>query len=364
MPKIEIFRAGSHTAMNGVALDFSETDLAASAAAYDPAVHEAPLVIGHPKETAPSYGWVKGLAASGNSLAADCDQVNADFAEMVRKGSFKKISASFYPPTSPANPKPGTYYLRHVGFLGAQPPAIKGLAPVEFGEADDAVTIEFGEADARTIADLFRSLRDFMIGQYGQDSADKALPSYQVAWLAEDAARDTADAIPSFSEPTPKPKEQPVDKTTAADLDAQAAALKTQEANFAERQAAFTKEQTAFRRTANAAWLDGLVASGRPLPQAKDTLLDFMEAIDGAQPLDFGEAGKKSVVEVFKDVLKAPKPTIDFAERAAGDPTEGEAENPSDLARAALSYQESQRQAGIVISTTEAVAHVSKERNQ
>lgn len=30
------------------------------------------------------------------------------------------------------NPKPDTYHLRHVGLLGAEPPAVKGLRPVEF----------------------------------------------------------------------------------------------------------------------------------------------------------------------------------------------------------------------------------------
>lgn len=352
--------------MNGVGIDFSEAELAATAAAYNPAVHEAPLVIGHPKDTAPAYGWVKGLAATGGSLSAECDQVNADFAEMVKGGAFKKISASFYPPNSPANPTPGVYALRHVGFLGAQPPAIKGLAPVAFAEDDDAVTIEFGEANARTIADLFRALRDFLIAENGQDAADKALPGYQVSWLAEDAARETESA-PAFAEPSPEPETKettPVSKTvTAQPADAQAA-FAAQTADFAERQAAFEKEKQEFRRGANGVFLDGLVASGRPLPAAKDTLLDFMEAIAAAQPLDFGEAGKKSAVDVFKDVLKAAPAQIDFGEIAAGDPTEGEAENPTDLAHAAVAFQETQRQAGIVISTTEAVAHVQKERKK
>ncbi len=51
---------------------------------------------------------------------------------MVKAGRFKSRSASFYHPDNPNNPKPGVYYLRHVGFLGAQPPAVKGLKAVEF----------------------------------------------------------------------------------------------------------------------------------------------------------------------------------------------------------------------------------------
>ncbi|MFS2072756.1 hypothetical protein ACEN9D_28795 [Pseudomonas sp. CT11-2] len=39
---------------------------------------------------------------------------------------------------------PGVYYLRHVGFLGAQPPAVKGLRPIELAEGEPGV-IEFSE---------------------------------------------------------------------------------------------------------------------------------------------------------------------------------------------------------------------------
>ncbi|MET4129062.1 hypothetical protein ACSSV6_002357, partial [Roseovarius sp. MBR-38] len=43
---LHIFRAGRHTAMSGQSLEFSEAQVSAIAAAYDPALHEAPIVIG------------------------------------------------------------------------------------------------------------------------------------------------------------------------------------------------------------------------------------------------------------------------------------------------------------------------------
>lgn len=148
MRRIEIFRAGAHTDIHGNTHTLSEADLAASAEAYDPALHEAPLVVGHPKLDAPAFGWVKSLQAASDRLAAIPSQVQAAFAEQVAGGAYKKVSASFYPPAAACNPVPGVWYLRHVGFLGAMPPAIKGLRPVEFGEGDeDVVVIEFGEMD-------------------------------------------------------------------------------------------------------------------------------------------------------------------------------------------------------------------------
>ena len=68
MKPLHISRAGRHTASCGTALDFDETTLQASAAAYDPAVHEAPIVVGHPRDNGPAFGWIKGLSFDEGNL--------------------------------------------------------------------------------------------------------------------------------------------------------------------------------------------------------------------------------------------------------------------------------------------------------
>src|SRR4051812_33078434 len=108
MKQLEIFRAGKHIASNGASFTFTEADLKATAAAYDPAKHEAPMVVGHPKGDGPAYGWTKALSFSETLLAIP-DQVDPAFAEMVAAGRFKKISASFYAPDAPQNPVPGVF---------------------------------------------------------------------------------------------------------------------------------------------------------------------------------------------------------------------------------------------------------------
>lgn len=67
----EIFKAGTRTDNSGRTVTITEADVAQAAAAYDPALHEAPLVIGHPKTDAPAYGWVGSLQADGGVLSAD-----------------------------------------------------------------------------------------------------------------------------------------------------------------------------------------------------------------------------------------------------------------------------------------------------
>ena len=66
------------------------------------------------------------LSLNGGDLLAEPDQLDPQFAELVGNGRFKKVSASFYLPDSPNNPKPGTLYLRHVGFLGRSHLPLRG----------------------------------------------------------------------------------------------------------------------------------------------------------------------------------------------------------------------------------------------
>lgn len=157
MEAIHFFRAGKHMTQKGETISFSQGDLEAIAAAYDPRIHEAPIVIGHPKTDAPAYGWIEKVIAKPDGLYAVPRQLNAEFSEMVKGGAYKKISGAFYPPNASTNPKPGVAYLRHVGFLGAEPPAIKGLHAIQFSESD---AIFFAEEDMSTLREYSLTVRE------------------------------------------------------------------------------------------------------------------------------------------------------------------------------------------------------------
>lgn len=184
---IHIFRAGRHTANSGVTLDFSDAQLLDAAAVYDPGVHEAPLVVGHPQVNAPAYGWVSGLSYADEGLSAHPAQVDPEFAEMVRNGRFKKVSASFYLPDAPANPKPGHLYLRHVGFLGAAAPAVKGLKQAEFSADDQGIVeVEFAERASDVEDRLWQKFMGWLGARIDRDS--------QVAFAELSTAAWTGDA--------------------------------------------------------------------------------------------------------------------------------------------------------------------------
>ena len=139
-PRIEIFRPGTFTSTEGVVVSFSAADLQAIADAYDPAVFDSPIVVGHPEQDAPAYGWIDRLEMDGDRLVAIPRDIEPSFAELVRAKRFKKVSARFYQPDAASNPKPGETYLKHVGFLGAAAPAVKGLKSVSFA-ADESGTV-------------------------------------------------------------------------------------------------------------------------------------------------------------------------------------------------------------------------------
>ena len=322
--KMEIFKPGKHTAMNGRTLDFTEADMKATVAAYDPAKFQAPLVIGHPTMDAPAYGWVDSLSYAEQTMLADPIDVDAAFAEMVNSGRFKKVSASFYLPDAPNNPVPGVYYLRHVGFLGAQAPAVKGLRPVSFAASEEGV-VEFGDWADRVEAGLFRKLREWIISKFGVEEADKALPGWDVDVVHTEAAKPDPDTeagvAPAYAEGQHHNKEDR-NMPTQEELAAKEAALKQQEASFAERETKLREGERKALHQEHLVFAEGLVKEGKLLPAKKEqavALLDFAAGIEGGQVIEFGEGdGKKSlpVAELFKDFLTDQPKIVEFGEVA------------------------------------------------
>ena len=350
----EIFRAGTHTDNNGRQVNISAADLAEAVAAYDPKLHEAPIVVGHPKTDDPAFGWISGLKTENGVLFADFAQVDDDFAGLVKAGRYKKVSASFYPPDSPNNPKPGVWSLRHVGFLGAQPPAVKGLTAINFAEGE--VYVEFSEAAHGIAARLWRNMREWLIAQFGQEAADKVVPDWEIEGIKEMAARPDLPPDPVlFADPPPTPnptdhKESPMsEQDQAAALAAEKAAREKAEADAAQAKAELKKlqdEQAKDLRDAahqqNADFAEGLVKEGRLKPADKALVvqvLDFAEHPEHTTA-DFGEgeAAKPlgtALREFLAAVLPQQLPTGEMARsgeaQAAGSLDFAEHADPSEL---------------------------------
>jgi hypothetical protein len=317
MKPFEIFRTGTLTSSEGQTITFTDGDLAAIASSYNPALHEAPIVVGHPKTNMPAFGWIKGLSIKGDRLVAEPERLDPAFSELVRDGKFLKRSAAFYAPNSKGNPTPGTYHLRHVGFLGAEPPAVKGLAGVEFAEGDGEI-ITFAElefADYRVswgfdrIANMFRSIREHFIATDGLETADKLVPAFDIDQLVQAGVEmRIEDKRPSFSETT---KETPmtVQKTEAERL----AELEAREQAQKDRETTFSENAKKTQAEADKVFVEGVVKAGRlPIGLQGTAIALFSEMSDGV--LTFSEGNTKvetSPRAAFRELLeKLPVPVV------------------------------------------------------
>ncbi|MGP1664484.1 MAG: hypothetical protein ACTS5I_00925 [Rhodanobacter sp.] len=323
---IEIFRAGSHVANDGRTLEFSAADLAQIASSYDPALSEAPMVVGHPQVNAPAYGWAKSLHADGDVLFAQPHQVDAAFAEMVNAGRFKKRSASIYLGDTPGNPTPGKMYLRHIGFLGAAAPGVKGLRDAQF--ADGGAAVEFAmpaAAIGNVLVDVLQRVRDWFVESQGAEKADLIIPQWQIRSLDEIASRTDDTVVPAYAAPnagitTLETDMSETDKS--ADFAERETALTTRQTNLEVREKAIKDREGKARREDAASFAEQLVTDGKLLPRHKDPVVELLMALPPETALNFAEGDaqvSKPGPTVLRELLGSLPKQINYAEKATAD---------------------------------------------
>lgn len=335
---LAIFKAGTHVATDGKPYTFTDADLAEIVAGYNPELAEAPIVVGHPSIDAPAYGWARSLEVRDGLLYAEPHQVEAQFAELVNAGRMKKISASIYLPDSPGNPTPGKHYLRHIGFLGAQPPAVKGLPTPNFAEDDGSV--EFSgplTSVGYSLVDVFQRMRDWFIERDGVEQADRIIPQWQIRSIAEltqhdDSRTDHHTAFAASSDD--KTTEFEMYQQTAAALATREQELKDQAAALEQREKAIkAREATELRKDATD-FAEGLVASGQLLPRQQAAIVELLLALPAGTALNFSESEgadpvNKPANEVLRELLTSLPKRVDFSEKS------GAAEAPAAVSFAA-----------------------------
>jgi len=132
----QILRVGRHVAKNGAARTFEASDLDRIAELYNKREGEAPIVVGHPEQDAPAYGWIERLTLAGDRLLATPRKINRAFADLVKKGAYERISVAL-----------DGDRLRHVGFLGGAAPAVD-LPNVALSAVEEETRFEFAAPEA------------------------------------------------------------------------------------------------------------------------------------------------------------------------------------------------------------------------
>lgn len=337
------FQGGSQVDSNGNKKVWSEADLDQVVANTQKRIEKnvysgAPMVIGHPKANAPAYGWIGDIKRVGKSLSVKGSNLQDAFATGVKEGLWPNRSVSIGKDSN-------GYYLRHLGFLGAVPPAIEGMDSIYSASDDEHFDYS---VDARTpgmLSRMMRRLREFLIDEYDVETADQVLPDYQINELSDIATQlreDNPDQLtPNFTQ-TPT-GDDPMLEFSQAQLDeavakakteataAAAAAKETADANFAQQQqeaATILKTETDKRLTVEfKAAIDTLMNEGKLLPAQAEGMAEFMlqlsDDADASFEFSAGEKGKeqtikKSPLQWFQDFTAAIGKQLDLNESDAG----------------------------------------------
>ena len=292
---IEIFKGGRQIDSKGRSHDGDEI-IRKAVESFDLAKHEPPLTLGHPKDNEPAYGWVKelktGIRNGTRILSAKVGQVVPEFQEMLKKGLYKKRSASFYDDGR----------LRHVGFLGAKIPAVKGLADIRFNESDDCFSFEtFNEQKEGKM-----TFKDFMeIFRFWKQVEED--PELKMPVSHAQTKEDTVDK--SFTEADLEKVKKEAAEKAAGD------AREEMKKEFAEKD---RKQAAVDRKNKISDWCDTQIEKGKLAPAwVASGIKEFMESCNAEEEISFSEDRKESSLEWFKGFITDLPKLVDFSEIAS-----------------------------------------------
>lgn len=325
----EVFRAGEQTSSQGRTQVFTDADLDTIVANHN-ADDPAPLVVGHPKNNDPAYGWTTDLKRDGDTLFAKAGDVATEFESAVQAKHYRKRSISIVPDTA------GGYRLRHIGFLGGAAPAVSGLKDINFADGDSDLSFEFSVQDAvqrsawglGSVGRSLRGIRDWIIAKNGLEEADQVIPDYQIESIQQDAAamREELDDDCSFSSTDDSQESEHMPKDFSQEDMDNATAQERQRANDAEKR---LKDFEFKARESDAKNLvDGLIADGKLLPAQTAGLCEFMAHLSSEADASFefsagDEAQQKTPYEFMREFMGSlgKQVTLGTDDREADDDT-------------------------------------------
>ncbi len=237
--------------------------------------------MGHPRDNAPAYGWVKkNLKREGPYLLAQFRDVCPEFIDMVNKKHFPKKSISIY----------GDKTLRHIGFLGAMPPAIKGLKDAAFDEGKESgvITLNF-ECEFKEDGGMEMDPKDKEI-----QGLKDAIAQFMEQVKAKDKEIQELKTKEVSSEYAEKAKQK----------DEELKQLKLQLARVEkEKRQAEYKEFCEKNKT-------------RVTPAMKPFIMDAFEIFHDKGEFQFSEGTEKNAVSKFKSFLESLPEQVSFGETA------------------------------------------------
>ncbi len=362
-----VFRTGQHTDSSGKTHNWTTADLDKIVNSFNPAYHEPPLVIGHPSDNAPAFGWVSDIKRVGDGLYLQYKDVAAEFKDWASKKLFKKKSIAVYPDGS----------LRHIGYLGGMPPAIKGLPDFAFNDGDKgtAITYEYSDWRMSTLGQIIMRLRDHLVETLGADKADNIIKGWEVQdLLTPPPEPEQSNSL--YNEPEeegmkPEEVQELVTKGVAEGLKTFSEAMGKIIKGLEDQVAGLKKDLTTGREdNQRREFSDFLMtpAMQQRVPESgREATIAQMMTLASAASVEFGEGDAKttkSALDVYKDQLQALPTVVQFGEHATKDKVGDLGQVSSDakaIAQKAQEFCDAEAKAGRTVSIADAVTHVTSQ---
>jgi hypothetical protein len=374
---IEMFRTGKHPGTGALAdHTFTSADLDQIVANFS-ADNPIPHAITHKRLYSP-FAFAQGVAMKreGDSIWVKSDQVNPDFQKLVDSGALYERSVEL-----DFDEVKGWFMIR-ITWLGAEPPAVEGLAPVQMSGTSDQVTrFSLDWSDVRqawTVAKLFQRIRDWLIAQHGVKQADEIIDD----WDVQDLQRIALDREYEFDQQ--EAKVGLFTKSGGSMTDEEKAALVAQakaegreaaEAEFAKKEAQFQKDQAALqqqlaeqaqaqKKAIFSKKLEGLLKEGKLTPAQAEGIAEFALALPDEQPMaQFSRGGsvvQESPFAWFSHYLEGLPKQVPMATGSGdGPPPADQITDPEMMAQKAQALMAKRRGEGVEIGLLAAMAEVS-----
>lgn len=309
---VPIFKTGTHTSREGRTRTYTEADLDRFASTYNgqaPAErHDAPAVLGHPKTDGPAWGFFSGIKRVGDILYGSLRDAHPKFIDTVKAGHYRKVSPKF----------DSNGLLKHVGWLGAQAPAVKGLPEFSFSEE--------GKGECYEIDLTYSEPDDEMSDKNNTENGATATESGNGTAATDPNKETNTEQTPATTPPSGDGGSAPAGVTVEEFAEYKANQKKENDRIAAE----LAAERRKVRDMEFSEFLGSDKLRGRVTPAMKPGLTRLMHTLaDSGETYEFSEGDetvKRTALDELKAVIEQLPVQVSFGEMATDGPEAGGSE--------------------------------------
>ena len=297
---INIFKTGIHTSSNGVKREWKLADLQQLVDNFN-SDDRVPLVVGHPKENSPAFGWISDLKLEGGNLLAKFADLHQGFKEAVKQGLYRNRSVSI-------GKTENGFKLVHLGWLGGVLPAVEGLEPVKYSSDIELDTYEFNIEQKTKTSEITEMLlkedvEKVEIPKTEQKSEDFAALQKEVMELRN----SLAEKDKALSEQDDVKKQLESFSARMKEVESLNTQLKKENDGLSVQ---FAKERMTRITTEFSIFLDEIERKGVNLPSTKEDLTSFSLSLENHSFKT--KDGEKNGLEFMKSVLGSLTPIVEL----------------------------------------------------